>query len=71
MTTTLTMGWIYASLWLEDALERAAGEHDGAETTEYALVAAGIGLAALIGIKVLGPTLATKFQTIAGSVSGA
>lgn len=71
MTTTFTRGWISASLWLKDLLERAAGEHDGAESTEYALVAGGIGLAILVGVKVLGPTIATKFQTISAAVAGA
>jgi Flp pilus assembly pilin Flp len=71
MTTTLTRGWIYASLWLEDVVARAAGDHDGAETTEYALVAAILGMGLIVGIKFLGSAVVAKFQAIAGSVAGA
>ena len=71
MTTTLTRGWVYASLWVQDLLERAAGEHDGAETTEYAIVAAILGMGLIVGIKFLGSAVVTKFQAIGGAVAGA
>ena len=52
---------------MKKLLARFAKDESGATAIEYALIAAGIGIAILTGVNALGTALNAKFQGIAGS----
>jgi pilus assembly protein Flp/PilA len=52
-------------------LVRFVGEDEGQDLIEYALLAAGISLAAIGGIQAIGAALNSKYSQISTAVSGA
>lgn len=51
---------------MKNLLARFVKDESGATAIEYALIAAGIGIAILAGVNALGTAINAKFQDIAG-----
>ena len=54
---------------MKNLISRFSKDESGATAIEYGLIAAGIGVVIIGGLKVLGPTLSTKFKDISTEVS--
>jgi pilus assembly protein Flp/PilA len=54
---------------MKKLLARFAKDESGATAIEYALIAAGIGIAILTGVNALGSAINAKFSSISGSVT--
>jgi pilus assembly protein Flp/PilA len=47
---------------------RFLSDQSGATSIEYCLIACGIGLAIIVSVQAIGPTLATKFTSVNSSL---
>jgi pilus assembly protein Flp/PilA len=54
---------------MKKLLARFAKDESGATAIEYALIAAGIGIAILTGVNALGSAINAKFTSISGSTA--
>lgn len=54
---------------MKNLISRFSKDESGATAIEYGLIAAGIGVVIIGGLKVLGPTLSGKFKSISTEVS--
>ena len=70
MSTSLLRVWVTAQSRLELLGERLTRPQRGAAMVEYGLIVALISLVAMVGVKFLGTTIGSVFQSIAGRIAG-